>query len=73
MKKILCAHTDNVLTDFQRGVDRVCMKRRSTKGGHDEILYIFSKTDLMQDGIDSYATFCDIFDKCMLSTKLHYE
>ncbi len=69
MKKIVYVDMDNVLVDFQSGIDRLTPDEIATyEGRYDEAPHIFSKMDPMKDAIESYARLCDKFDTYILST-----
>lgn len=69
MKKIVYVDMDNVLVNFQSGIDKLSpVDFEEFKGRYDEAPHIFSKMDPMKDAIESYARLCDKFDTYILST-----
>lgn len=69
MKKIVFIDMDNVLVDFQSGIDRLTdeQKQEYTER-YDEVPGIFSLMDPVPGSIESVKTLSDHFDLYILST-----
>jgi len=68
-KKILYVDMDNVLVDFQSGIDQIdqtTLEKYADK--YDEIPGIFGKMKPMEEAVDSYTELSKIFDTYILST-----
>jgi 5'-nucleotidase len=69
LKKILYIDLDNVLVDFQSGIDRVPKDvRREFKGRLDDIPGIFALMDPMPGAVKAYRELAQRFDTYVLST-----
>jgi 5'(3')-deoxyribonucleotidase len=68
-KKILYVDMDNVLVDFQSGIDRFSKQILDKyENRYDEIPGIFGKMKPMKDAIKSYEELSKLFDTYILST-----
>lgn len=68
-KKILYIDMDNVLVDFQSGIDQLDETIREKYDGKlDEVPGIFSKMLPMKEAIESFRELSEIFDVYILST-----
>ncbi len=69
MKKIVYVDMDNVLVNFQSGIDRLEQEiLNDYEGRMDEVPGIFSLMEPMEDAIDSYKKLTEHFDVYILST-----
>lgn len=69
MKKRLGFDMDNVLVDFQSGIDRLTPEQRSEYAGRlDECPGIFALMDPYPGAIDAYNTLCSYYDCYIVST-----
>lgn len=69
MRKILYIDMDNVLVNFQSGIDRLNEETKSNyEGRMDDVPGIFSLMDPMEGAIDSFIALSDVFDTYILST-----
>jgi 5'-nucleotidase len=69
MRKILYIDMDNVLVDFQSGIDRLDEHTRvEFEGRYDEVPGIFSLMVPMPGAVDAYHTLAETFDTYILST-----
>jgi 5'(3')-deoxyribonucleotidase len=69
MKKILYVDMDNVLVNFQSGIDSLSPELISKyEGKLDEVPGIFSLMEPVQGAIDSYCILSEKFDTYILST-----
>ena len=69
MKKIVYVDMDNVLVDFQSGIDRLDAEtRKEYEGRLDEVPGIFGKMDPVENAIESYIELTKHFDVYILST-----
>jgi 5'-nucleotidase len=69
MKKIVYVDMDNVLVDFQTGIDRIdLIKRIEFEGQLDEVPGIFALMDPMPGAIDAIQKLANHFDLYILST-----
>jgi 5'-nucleotidase len=69
MNKILYIDMDNVLVNFQSGIDRLSPEIISRyEGNLDEVPGIFSLMEPMNGAIESYRTLSENFDTYILST-----
>lgn len=69
MKKILYVDMDNVLVDFQSGINRLdTAVRDEYKGCLDDVPGIFSLMDPMPGAIEAYQTLSEKYDMYILST-----
>ncbi|MEO7446400.1 MAG: hypothetical protein ABIT96_08125 [Ferruginibacter sp.] len=68
-QKILYVDMDNVLVDFQSGIDRLTEEEKTTYADRlDEVPHIFGKMLPMPDAIESYKRLAAVFDTYILST-----
>ena len=68
-KKILYIDMDNVLVDFQSGIDQLDEKTKEKYDGDlDEVPGIFSKMLPLKDAVKSYIELSRIYDTYILST-----
>lgn len=68
-KKILYVDLDNVLVNFQSGIDKLSEEiKRKYEGRMDEVPDIFSKMFPMKDAIKYYEELSKHFDTYILST-----
>ncbi|MBX2964583.1 MAG: hypothetical protein KF845_00455 [Cyclobacteriaceae bacterium] len=68
-KKILYVDMDNVLVDFQSGIDRLDSRLLiEYEGRLDEVPGIFSLMLPVKDAVESYHELCEHFDTYILST-----
>ncbi|WP_223883464.1 5' nucleotidase, NT5C type [Arenibacter lacus] len=68
-KQIVFVDMDNVLVDFQSGIDRISKEERATFAGRlDEVPGIFALMDPYEGAIDSYRWLSENFDTYILST-----
>jgi 5'-nucleotidase len=68
-KKILYIDMDNVLVDFQSGIDQLDLPTRiKYLGRYDEVPGIFSKMLPFKDAIESFNELSEHFDTYILST-----
>ena len=69
MNKILYVDMDNVLVNFQSGIDRLSPSIVSQyEGKLDEVPGIFSLMDPIEEAIESYRKLSEKFDTYILST-----
>jgi 5'-nucleotidase len=69
MKKILYIDMDNVLVDFQTGINRLSESDFKTfEGRYDEVPGIFSLMDPLKGSIDAFILLSKKFDTYILST-----
>ena len=69
MSKVLFVDMDNVLVDFQSGIDRLSADTRASFDGRfDEAPGIFGLMDPLPGAIESYEELATIFDAYVLST-----
>ncbi len=69
MKQILYIDMDNVLVDFQSGIDSLDEELRAEyEGEYDTVPGIFSKMAPMKDAVDAFNTLSGRFDVYILST-----
>lgn len=69
MKKVVLVDMDNVLVDFQSGIDRLSEKTQNTYEGRlDEVPGIFSLMDPMEGAVEAYHWLAGNFDTYILST-----
>jgi 5'-nucleotidase len=68
-KKILYIDMDNVLVDFQSGIDQLDDNTKKVYvGDYDEVPGIFGKMKPMIDAVESFVELSKIFDTYILST-----
>lgn len=68
-KPILYIDMDNVLVNFQSGIDRLDKaKRRAYEGRLDEVPVIFALMDPMEGAIDAVHELAEQYDVYILST-----
>jgi 5'(3')-deoxyribonucleotidase len=68
-KKIVYVDMDNVLVDFQTGIDKLSEDEKSFfERRYDEVPHIFSKMEPMQNAIESFKLLCANYDTYILST-----
>lgn len=68
-KKIVYVDMDNVLVDFQTGIDKLSEDEKSFfERRYDEVPHIFSKMEPMQNAIESFKLLCEKYDTYILST-----
>jgi len=68
-KKILYVDMDNVLVDFQSGIDQLDEETKSKYDGDlDEVPGIFSLMLPMKDAVESFNELSAVFDTYILST-----
>jgi len=68
-KKIVYVDMDNVLVDFQTGIDKLSEAEKAFfEGRYDEVPSIFSKMEPMKDALESYKLLCQKYDTYILST-----
>jgi 5'(3')-deoxyribonucleotidase len=69
MKKILYIDMDNVLVDFQTGIDSLSHEEKiASEGEYDNVSGIFSMMEPMKDAIDAFNILSDKYDVYILST-----
>ena len=69
MRKILYIDMDNVLVDFESGIDRLDERTRvKFAGRYDEVPGIFGLMYPMPGAVDAYHTLAEAFDTYILST-----
>jgi 5'-nucleotidase len=69
MKKILYIDMDNVLVDFQTGIDSISLDLQTKfKGDLDDVPGIFSLMEPMEGAIGAYTELSKKFDTYILST-----
>lgn len=69
MKKVLYVDMDNVLVDFQSGIDKLDQETlRSFEGRYDEVPGIFGLMEPLEGSIDAYGKLSQKFDTYILST-----
>ena len=69
MKKRLGFDMDNVLVDFQSGIDKLDPEiRREYAGRYDEVPGIFALMDPYPGAIEAYNTLCSYYDCYIVST-----
>ena len=69
MKKIVYVDMDNVLVNFQSGIDRLDAEtRKEYEGRLDEVPGIFGKMDPVEKAIESYIELTKHYDVYVLST-----
>lgn len=69
MKKILYIDMDNVLVDFQSGIDQITTEEKEKYEGRlDEVPGIFGLMKPIDGAIDSYELLCNHYDVYILST-----
>lgn len=69
MKKIVYVDMDNVLVDFQSGIDRLTDgEREAYHGRYDEAPHIFSRMDPVEKAVESYIRLTSKYDTYVLST-----
>lgn len=67
--KILYVDMDNVLVNFQSGIDQLSHKvKKEYEGRLDEVPHIFSLMDPLPGAIESYRVLSERFDTYILST-----
>ncbi len=60
---------DNVLVDFRTGIEMLTQEELEMfKERYDEVPYIFSKMEPMENAIESYIQLCSKYDTYILST-----
>ncbi len=68
-KKILYIDMDNVLVDFQSGIDQLDKNTiESYHGRLDEVPGIFNLMSPMPHAVESYEQLCEVYDVYILST-----
>ena len=68
-KLVLYLDMDNVLVDFQSGIDRLSAEEaKRYEGDFDDAPGIFSRMDPMPGAITAFAELADLFDTYILST-----
>lgn len=68
-KLILCLDMDNVLVDFQSGIDRLSPEEFERYAGDlDDTPGIFSRMDPMPGAVAAFTELADLFDTYILST-----
>ncbi len=68
-KKIVYVDMDNVLVDFQTGIDKLSEDEKTFyEGRYDEVPHIFSKMEPMQNALESFKLLCQKYDTYILST-----
>ena len=69
MKKVLYVDMDNVLVDFQSGIEKLDQETlRSFEGRYDEVPGIFGLMEPLEGSIDAYGKLSRKFDTYILST-----
>ena len=69
MKKILFFDMDNVLVNFQSGIDKLDEDTKKAYEGHlDDVPYIFAKMDPMPGAIEAVRKLAEKYDVYILST-----
>jgi 5'(3')-deoxyribonucleotidase len=69
MKKVLYIDMDNVLVDFQSGIDRLSLETlEEYKGRLDDVPNIFSLMEPVEGAIESFKLLASLFDVYILST-----
>lgn len=69
MKKILYLDMDNVLVDFQSGIDALSPSMRAQYDGHyDEVPGIFGKMRPLAGAVEAFHELAGLFDTYVLST-----
>lgn len=69
MKKRLCFDMDNVLVDFQSGIDKLSPEVKAEYAGrYDEVPGIFSLMDPYPGAIKAFNTLCSYYDCYIVST-----
>ena len=69
VRKILYIDMDNVLVNFQSGIDRLDQRTRvEFEGRYDDVPGIFSLMDPTPGAVDAYHTLAETFDTYILST-----
>ncbi len=69
MKKILYVDMDNVLVDFQSGIDKLSPEIKTQYEGRlDEVPGIFALMEPMEGAIEAYNLLAEKFDTYILST-----
>ena len=69
MKKVLYVDMDNVLVDFQSGINRLPSELRTAyRGNYDECPGIFALMDPMDGALAAYRELSGLFDSYILST-----
>lgn len=67
--KILYIDMDNVLVDFESGIDRLTEQEKlEYEGDLDDVPKIFSKMDPMPGAIEAYKELSSLFDTYILTT-----
>lgn len=68
-KKILYIDMDNVLVNFQSGIDKLAEKTRAEYEGHfDDVPGIFAKMDPMPGAVEAVHRLAEKYDLYILST-----
>jgi len=69
MKQIVYIDMDNVLVDFQSGIDKITQETRALYKGHmDDVPGIFSLMDPMPFAVETFNLLADLYDVYILST-----
>lgn len=69
INKILYVDLDNVMVNFQSGIDKLDNDTiLNYEGRLDEVPHIFSMMDPVEDAIESYELLCKKYDTYILST-----
>ncbi len=69
MKKILYVDMDNVLVDFQSGIDRISAEERERhRDDLDEVPGIFALMEPREGALEAYRELSQVFDTYILST-----
>lgn len=69
INKILYVDLDNVMVNFQSGIDKLDNDTIiNYEGRLDEVPHIFSMMDPVEDAIESYELLCKKYDTYILST-----
>jgi len=68
-KKILYVDMDNVLVDFQTGIDKCSEQTLNEYDGRlDEVPGIFGKMEPMRDAVEAFTELSQLYDTYILST-----
>ncbi len=68
-KKVVLVDMDNVLVDFQSGIDRLSDEvKREYEGRLDEVPGVFSLMDPLQGAVDAIDRLSKVYDLYILST-----
>jgi 5'(3')-deoxyribonucleotidase len=69
VKKVVYVDMDNVIVDFESGVNRLTSEQRTSYADRlDEVPGIFALMDPIEDAVASVRTLCAKFDVYILST-----